>query len=425
MTTTHGERSPDAYAGDAKHLRQLLPKLEGSFTSETRATFEARCDSLIERSQTLSPWTFDMAVCEAVAAADNAHTITKVLPRLPAPAIRVDWFDDGLHVLRSAVTQPVLVGARIEEIEGTPIDQVAAQVEAALPGPPSRRRALGAALLTSSGALAGLNLVRDAGTLSLGYRIGGGDLLHCQLDSVSEEEISQVYPTDDPLRSLVSESELDWEQLLDLAPGIPISLRPPINKNLWAPRIAPSVSYLRLSHLSQTSNPSTDSWLEEILERLERRRPGGVAIDLRACTGGDYTVAVEFCQQLSQTIDRIAILVGKFTFSAGIVVAALLRGHGQSRTRIFGQPIGDREKFWAEGGVLVLPRTRLGVCFSTGLHDWGEASAPARELPWFNRIYGIAAGSLMPDFHVPDTAVDYAAGRDRTLESALTYLIGD
>ncbi len=122
-----------------------------------------------------------------------------------------------------------------------------------------------------------------------------------------------------------------------------------------------------------------------------------------------------FCQELPAALHpggRLFIITNNFTFSAGLVLAALLKFHGGERASIVGETPGDRPSFWAEGGVFDLPGTRLPVRCATHYHNWEVGSRDPLASPWFNVLYNVPAGSLDPAPCVETAFGDYASGRD-------------
>src|SRR5207248_4084841 len=99
---------------------------------------------------------------------------------------------------------------------------------------------------------------------------------------------------------------------------------------------------------------------------------------------------------------RIFVLTSGNTFSAGIATAARLKHHGGRRTVIVGEPVGDRERHWGEGGSAFLPSSRVEVRYATALHDFehGCALAELRSCHFVDYVVGVAAGSLSPDLAV-------------------------
>jgi len=162
------------------------------------------------------------------------------------------------------------------------------------------------------------------------------------------------------------------------------------------------------------------AWSARLLAEIERQPPRRLLFDLRFNTGGDLTRARPLVDALAASAlggapGRLAVLSGESTFSAGITPLAVLRGTG--RAVVVGRPPGDGTDFWAEGGNVVLPRSRLVLHYADGLHSY---SGRAREAGLDQHIdLGLAVPDLAPDLPVRSTWRDYAAGRDADVEAVL------
>ena len=123
-----------------------------------------------------------------------------------------------------------------------------------------------------------------------------------------------------------------------------------------------------------------------------------VIIDLRFNSGGDNTLTGAFGKALPDALPpggRIFILTSGNTFSAAIDTAARLKYFGGQRVVITGEPMGDREQFWGEGGSVFLPNSRLEVRYSTALHDdeHGCSLAQIRTCYFLDYFIGVPAGN--------------------------------
>jgi hypothetical protein len=105
------------------------------------------------------------------------------------------------------------------------------------------------------------------------------------------------------------------------------------------------------------------------------------------------------------------------TFSAAISTAARLKYFAGTRATIVGEPMGDRLQFWGEGGVTVLPNSKIAVRYATGYHDWEHGCSLSQITSCFflNYIYAVPAGDLRPAVPTTPSFVDYAAGKDAVM----------
>ena len=160
---------------------------------------------------------------------------------------------------------------------------------------------------------------------------------------------------------------------------------------------------------------------------IERRRPRNVVVDLRLNGGGNYLLTAAFAEELPALVPadgRLVLILGHQTFSAAIVMAAILNARAGRRALIVGEQVGDDLTYWSEGDLLVQPNSALRVHYADGYHDWRDGYDPADpryrfnpRVAAYNRRYSAAAGSLDPDITAPLTFRDYLAGRDPALEA--------
>lgn len=188
---------------------------------------------------------------------------------------------------------------------------------------------------------------------------------------------------------------------------------------MWQP-LQGDGGYLRLQEAFNSEEQTLAAFLDENLAPLPDSSLRYLVVDLRANSGGNFTLFAEAAQWLPQKVaddGHLYILVGPQTFSSGVVWTAMLKHYGGPRVAMIGTPMGDREQFWAEWGMdFRLPNSGYRVIYTTGYHDWANGCA---EHPYcFPQVvkYGVAADSLAPDHHIEPTYADYAAGRDVLME---------
>jgi hypothetical protein len=111
---------------------------------------------------------------------------------------------------------------------------------------------------------------------------------------------------------------------------------------------------------------------------------------------------------------RLYVITGVATFSAGLTHLAQLRQFG--RATIVGEGPGEGMEFWAEGGNLVMPNSRLTLHFADRVHSYGLRKTGPRS-PYLDTE--LFADRLTPDVRVRMTSRDYFAGRDPALEAVI------
>lgn len=411
---------------DVAFLRRL-PEVERSFKDETRARFAGAVDRLKGRAAQLDRPAFAMEAARAVALADNGHTNIvglaaghgfNVLP------VRFGWFSDGLFVVAAHDKQRHLLGAQVLGLNGQPPEQVVQALRTYVGGPPTLARELSPNLLASPELLYAAGLVDRPGEAELHLRLRD--------DSEGIHTLAAAPGTDDlltrnfwPKRYLspvpMPSDSISWAHVLDHAPLSASLARP--DQNVWHDYLNEGrVLYVQINRLRDQDGESLHGRLADILAEAKARQVRHAVVDLRFDPGGDYTLSADFTQQLPQIVPgKIFVLVSGTTFSAAISTAARLKYYAGTRGFLVGELMGDRTRFWGEGGTATMPNSKLTIRYTTAFHDWesGCRLTQVRTCFFLNYFYGTPSGALTPDIPVAQTSTSYAVGKDVVLEKAL------
>jgi hypothetical protein len=159
-----------------------------------------------------------------------------------------------------------------------------------------------------------------------------------------------------------------------------------------------------------------------VKQQIAGQNPRIVILDLRLDQGGDLTTTADLMTHittLAPSIEHVYVLTSAWTFSAGITSAALAKEHGGEKVTIVGEGIGDRLRFWGEGGTMTLPNSKIVLRFATGLHDYTKSCLGEPGCYWVMRFFPMHLKTLAPDVTVPYTFADYRALRDPALDYVL------
>lgn len=415
----------EAQRQDLDYLR-FLPTLDRSFSADEAQAFEAGRRALIERKGRLSQAEFALGVSRLVALSGNGHTNVapgaraRLLNRIP---LRMAWFADALHVIRTDAAHASLSGAEVLSINGrSPHDWLLA-LKPYRGGRIGYARAGSLPLMESPEALASIHPESNADSLQLAVRLIDGSLVETEI-AARPADPDAVTPRSSVYLSPVAAAEVDPDGVAVLASDVtlPASLRG-YGSSLHSEEMD-DVLYLHLWSMSDDAVGSISEQLERLFQ--SRSQPWRAAIvDLRFNGGGDYTKIHAFAKALPEHVapeGRIAVLVNNDTFSAALVTAAWLKYYGNGRVVMVGEALGDDSRFWAEGGVLRLPNSKLAINFATGYHDWETGCDDLIRCFTPNFWFGVAAGPLDPPAETGWRFSDYIDGRDTVLESAFTQL---
>ena len=394
----------------------LLLKYDRSFSKAEADAFRDGIAKLGGAAGTMSDAGFEMAVSRLVAMAGNAHTTVYKKQRASlfgrAP-LRFAWFAQGLYVVRATGSGEHLLGRRVVTIDGRPVEQALAELGPYLSGTAERARDDSPALLDCPPLLQTVWPETD------------GVHLTVALDDGTTAQLSMLPPMGDPFGlqpvMVIAPGGYgpDWKTVLT---DYPLSLREPERVAFSAPMEADGI-YIRINGNHDDAHGTLPDQLAAI---AAMKPPDGwrqMILDLRFNDGGDERKTVDFTHALPDMLGskgNLWILTGNATFSAAIITAARAKHFMGERAHIVGEPVGDHEPFWTDGGPpLVLRNSRIAIGHAYFKQDWANGCHNPVECNPLQFLYGVAVPDLSPEVKVGWSFADYAAGRDTVLEKAL------
>ncbi|WP_325311142.1 hypothetical protein [Longimicrobium sp.] len=415
--------SPEAWRADLRFaVDSFLPR-DRSFSDAARARFRAAVGALADSADRLSNEEMTVGLARAVALAENAHTRLYLVRnrsevrRLP---VRIWWFADGPFVVRAQPGYEALLGARLLRICGRPLDEVRRAVRPLYSGSGAWADYMAAYTMTSPEVLAGVRICPAGAAPTFAF-----------VDRAGRRGERTLEPL--PLRRSTDATEAWWD-LAPAHPGVqgpwvsalaadsaalPLYLRDPVHQ-YWA-RYLPRdrtlyVQYNRAG--DQAGMESFRAFGRRLLAQADSLRPAKIVFDLRFNTGGNFYVAEGVLRRLAalarERHARLFVITGPATFSAGIFHVAQLRQFGGAT--LVGEGPGDAAEFWAEGGNLLMPRSRLTLHYGNWMHSYARVK-PSAEREF--RYMDLYVDRITPEIRTPLTSRDYFAGRDPALDAIL------
>ena len=420
------ENRGQANTQDLEALGHLL-QLDRSFSVQAAQHFEQERAKLIAKAAELIPQALEMQVSRLVALADNGHTtVGRRLRRLNRVAIRVDWFEEGLFIVRASEAQADLVGAQVLRINGKAAEELFIGLIPYVSGTAEHARATTPLFLESPDALNGVWPEMDANEATYTLRKASGQTTTATLKAIpADPKASYIDPTRDLAPQRIAGESLPWRSVLTGQMDLPRVLREP-DSSVFAQRLDKGMGlYIHITNIEADVRGELSQQLAAILAVIEPDSLRYAILDLRFDGGGDYVETLRFVKELPKRIARdgkLFILTDHATFSAALVTTARAKYFGGTRSVILGERVGDRERFWAESGTpLVLPNSRIPVFFATGYHDWSEGCqwSDLTRCFWPNLAFGVPAGSLSPSSLLAWRFSDYRNARDTVMEETL------
>ncbi|MDQ2861354.1 MAG: hypothetical protein M3T55_11670 [Pseudomonadota bacterium] len=402
---------------------QYLPK-EMAFTPATRALAEQRVRALEARAGTLSPVDMLVDMSEISALADNGHSAAHyhspgALPPTRLP-LRLLWFPDALIIARAEGAAADLAGARVLRIEGRTPDQVYSVAKALRGGEAAFRKSEITELMESGGVMKALGLAKRADRLSFTLRLPTGRVIHRTIAMTAQ---ARQAPTADFARLWAPEpvpQERNWRAALPLE-GMPLYLQ-----DADQPFRTIDLPALNARYIQFRSNEDEDGYpikpfLDRVRAALKAAPRDTLIVDLRFDIGGNILTTLSFMRGLpAEAGGRVYLLVGPYTFSAGIISAAALKKAGGDKVTVAGDEMGDRDHFWSEGGMVTLPNSQLGMRYTDG--QWDLDHGCTGKPGCMDRIVDVGVVDLTPRIAAPLTAEAYFARRDPAMDAIVARL---
>jgi hypothetical protein len=405
---------------DIEVLRRDYVQASPAFTTEARERALRYLESLEPRVDTLSRAQYLISLLRVVAFADNGHDVLDggadawfPSARLP---IRLLWLADGWVVARAAPEYADLVGGRVQRIEGRTPDEMLDALRPIWGGVDVARRWNALWIVEGAGLLHALGVARSTDGLDVVVTGRDGAEISRHIPFVSYSSL----PPGQRLHRLWSpepwprEAELRWKAAApDRTPFALTDAALPF-RALALPTLDSVYLQLRAHH------DDGDAKIADVMRAtdalIETHRPTNLIVDLRFDTGGNIDLTREWQRTLPARVPGTTyVLVGPYTFSAGIVAAAALKHDGGARVRIVGEAPGDRLVFWSEGRPVCLPHSRYCVRVNTG--QWDLEHGCAGRAGCYGDRYDATIGDLTVDLPAPLTVESWLAGRDPAMDA--------
>lgn len=425
MLYSEADSKTQAQAEDIEFLRKL-PTIDRSFSENALSEFHQHLDDLEKDAGSLTESEFVLRVAKAVALADNGHTnvslrgLLKNRNRLP---VRFYWFNNDLHIVSAHEDQQELLGKKVVKIGALPVHQAAKHVNQFFGGPENWRRYLSTAIFESPElALAsGLSTSSDAITIT----IESADGTTSSLDLMAIPGIpAQPFGGGMPWTILSPESmptDSGWKHVGDNWLNTPKRFKDSDQPYVFEELESGTAAYIRFGLMLNYADNNIDKFWQDTNQKMLNKKYKFIVLDLRNAPGGDYTNSVHHVAALPDNLSdtgKLYVATSNATFSAAIVNASVAKFHGQEKTIIIGERVGDRDQFWAEGGFpFNLPHSGLRVSFATGYHDWVNGCTGKHPYCFsLNAEIENPIDSLDPEVVLSYTFEEYSKGTNPILE---------
>jgi hypothetical protein len=410
-----GPRAADLEYAKANYVLQ-----SGAFSAQAREQAVRYINSITATADAMTREQYLLSVLRIVALADNGHDAVNQEEgawypdaRLP---VRMLWFPEGWVVARADPAHIDLLGARVLSIDGHTSPQVFQRLRDLNGGLDHYRRWNLEYFVENAGILHALGIARYPDRLELRLRLPRGRQVRRTLLFIPKSTM----PTPQIIERLWSPAPWPGERdkgwgAVDPRPT-PLYLQQGERLFRVAYLAELDALYLQMRVHFDMDGETVAGFISEVDQQLAAQHPRHLIVDLRFDTGGDIDTTREWQRTLPTRIPgRIYVLVGPYTFSAGIVAAAAFKHDAPARVRIVGDEVGDRLHWWSEGENVCLPNSHYCPHLTTGFWDLvhGCAGNPA----CYGDRLDARVSSLTPDLSAPLTIDSWLAGRDPGMEA--------
>lgn len=402
-----------------------LTRYDRAFDDGEKRAFDTAIEAIRPRVADMSDADFYLSMAEAVALADNGHTNISYGPQyreFETIGARLYRFSDGLYVVEAAPDHETALGRRVTAIEGRSTRDVQQNLQAYRGGNAVWRSLYSTLIIEAPALLHAAGLAASAAAVTLDFETPSGDPEQLAFEPRALPNGDKV-----PGRSA-------WETLI---PGGASTGHGP-----WAhtfsgrtddlPRYLKASGdvlsyvmegnglYIRaLPGIGSKERPIAKTY-KTLLAPYTEGSLDYLVVDFRLHDGGDYTRSMAFAKNAPEMVKetgKVYIITGPNTFSSGIVTVAMLKYYAGDKALIVGEPMGDREQFWAERGTdFRLPNSGYYVNYATGYHDWEKGCKGERYCFTMNVKHEVPAGSLAPNVLLTQTFDSYRQGEDVVMD---------
>jgi hypothetical protein len=417
---------------EARHqdLEQLALffDLEKSWTLESLDRAKAEWQSLTTTAEQMTDAEFELGVAKIVALAGNAHSKIREYNRTPRYnrlPIRSYWFSDGYHVIRAYKGFEKLLGYKLIEIEGQPVDQITRELEQYIAGPEGTVRKYMPYLLESPELLHAAGLIQFPQQMEVTFEVTG--------EAIGPERTTVVFAdpfppsTDQMARThylltpdVYAQSQPDWSPLKSGSEATPIYLQLPAERMQMRSIPDMEASYVQFWTNNNVGSTSIQAFCNETLATYRKNPSRYLIVDQRFNGGGNFNLTQSCMEEFGQSIPEdgfLYIIIGGTTFSAGMYSTAFLMQSAGDKAVLVGEKVGDTLQSWGEDNLLKLPNSEIVIKFSTGMHDLSKPCSEWTKCHWDALFLDLNITSMAPDIYAPLHYEDFLNNRDTALEA--------
>lgn len=394
----------------AKTLEQVHP---APYKKISREDFQTEIKRLSDNIPKLSREKIITRMMQLTALLRDGHTTLKPLGangfNLWFP-IRFYEFTDGVYVTAVAPEHKELLGKKIVRIGNLPVLEAARKAASVKSADNNFAEKEGIQYLSNAVALHSLDIINNTGILPVTYEKTDGSLAEIFVESVEIplQSDSWMYWGEmfsPPQLETIAFHNLPAKEFRAGRKDLPLHLRERLP--YWYEILDDGKTiYMQFNFVQNWGDENFAAFYKRMFAEADRLQTKRFILDIRYNSGGDGSMLLPFVHEfikreyLNQS-GKIFTLVGRKTFSAGVMLAALMNKHTES---VFvGEPMGAPLNHFGDAGQISLPNSKLSLQVSRIYHQLSSSDDTSR-------YFSI-------DIPAVFTAESYFAGRDAALEA--------
>jgi hypothetical protein len=407
-------------ADDLEHAKSEYVLKSQVFSPEARGQAVRFIDAIAEATGGMTREQFLLSVLRIAAFADNGHDTESdegdawwPAARLP---VRMLWFPDAWVIARADSANADLLGARVLSIDNRLPGEVFRGLRDLWGGVDAYRRWNLERIVEHEGLLHAAGLARHADRLRLELQLVDGRRIHRTLKFVPKTALpaAQILERVWSPAPWPGEAEKGWHAFDPKPTPLYLQDGARLFRVVRVPELQALFIQMRV-HFDMDGETVAD-FRHKVDGEIDEYHPRHLIVDLRFDTGGNIDETRDWQRALPARVPgRVYVLVGRYTFSAGIVAAAAFKHDAPQQVRLVGEGVGDRLRWWSEGHNVCMPDSHYCLHLTTGLWDLVNGCAERPEC--YGDKYDARVVDLFPDLDAPLTLTSWVSGRDPGMEA--------
>ena len=393
--------TPQQWIEDIDYLKEELPKKHKNlYYLKSPAYFSEQIEKIKLQVPELNDFSIAVKLQQVIASMGDTHTsinLSSFFDRSKDLQLHLFWFKDGLYVLYTTPAYKILLGKRIQKINGFSISTIS--------------DSLSTMIYPENKALIKKEIPRTLVNTQLLNYFGFINEAPISLEVTNGKETSVVSMKPEILdrskRVHVRTKSISafWKNEKQFFTDyyLPKSKTYVVQYNKCFSREHPFPNMKNADRL-----PSFKAFENRVLQTIQQNEVEKLVFDLRLNGGGNSTQGTHLIQQLAALKNinqkgKLFIILGRWTFSSAIINAMDFKNGTEA---IFvGEETSGRPNHFGEVRNFQLPNSKLIVNFSTK----------------YFRKYDTDAPTLKPDIYAEESFDAYVNGIDPALEAVLNY----